>query len=73
MQECVLKHPQPEYIIVDGNTLIRKKRINSSGRVFTPEIDILTSIPNSSIVKGDAKFMSIAAASVLAKHIGMII
>jgi ribonuclease HII len=30
--------------------------------VFTPaEIDILTSIPNSSIVKGDAKFMSIAA------------
>jgi ribonuclease HII len=31
------------------------------------EIDILTSIPNSSIVKGDAKFMSIAAASVLAK------
>jgi ribonuclease HII len=49
---------------------IRKKGINSSGRVFTPEIDILNSIPNSSIVKGDAKFMSIAAASVLAKHIG---
>ena len=71
MQECVLKlTPQPEYIIVDGNSpFIRKKGIkNSSGRVFTPaEIDILNSIPNSSIVKGDAKFMSIAAASVLAK------
>jgi ribonuclease HII len=67
MQECVLKlHPQPEYIIVDGNSpFIRKKGIkNSSGRVLTAEIDILNSIPNSSIVK--EKFMSIAA-SVLAK------
>ncbi|SDZ98643.1 RNase HII [Flavobacterium gillisiae] len=71
MQECVLKlNPQPEYIIVDGNSpFIRKKGIkNSSGKIFTPaEIEILTSIPSSSIVKGDAKFMSIAAASVLAK------
>jgi ribonuclease HII len=71
MQECVLKlKPQPEYIIVDGNSpFIRKKGIkNSSGKIFTPaEIDILSSIPNSSIIKGDAKFMSIAAASVLAK------
>jgi ribonuclease HII len=71
MQECILKlNPQPEYIIVDGNSpFIRKKGIkNSSGRIFTPaEIEILTSIPSSSIVKGDAKFMSIAAASVLAK------
>ncbi|CAM2785473.1 ribonuclease HII [Flavobacterium frigoris] len=71
MQECVLKlNPQPEYIIVDGNSpFIRKKGIkNSSGKIFTPaELTILTSIPSSSIVKGDAKFMSIAAASVLAK------
>jgi ribonuclease HII len=71
MQECVLKlNPQPEYIIVDGNSpFIRKKGIkNSSGKIFTPaEIEILTAIPSSSIVKGDAKFMSIAAASVLAK------
>ncbi|PKH66209.1 ribonuclease HII [Flavobacterium sp. ALD4] len=71
MQECVLKlNPQPEYIIVDGNSpFIRKKGIkNSSGKIFTPaEIDILSSIPNTSIIKGDAKFMSIAAASVLAK------
>ncbi|MEZ7499185.1 ribonuclease HII [Flavobacterium sp. Arc3] len=71
MQECVLKlNPQPQYIIVDGNSpFIRKKGIkNSSGKIFTPvELTILTSIPSSSIVKGDAKFMSIAAASVLAK------
>jgi ribonuclease HII len=31
------------------------------------EIEILNSIPNASIIKGDSKFMSIAAASVLAK------
>ena len=71
MQECILKlKPLPEYIIVDGNTpFIRKKGIlNSSGKIFTDaEIEILTTIPSSSIVKGDSKFMSIAAASVLAK------
>ncbi|MBP2284324.1 ribonuclease HII [Flavobacterium sp. CG_23.5] len=71
MQECVLKlNPQPEYIIVDGNSpFIRKKGIkNSSGKIFTDaEIEILTSIPSCSIVKGDSKYMSIAAASVLAK------
>lgn len=71
MQECVLKLDQlPEFIIIDGNTpFIRQKGIkNESGKIFTSdEIKILTSIPNASIVKGDSKFMSIAAASVLAK------
>ena len=71
MQECVLKlNPLPEYIIVDGNSpFIRKKGIlNYSGKIFTEaEIEILTSIPSTSIVKGDSKFMSIAAASILAK------
>ncbi|MFV8344931.1 ribonuclease HII [Flavobacterium sp. ZB4P13] len=71
MQECVLKlDPQPECIIVDGNTpFIRKKGIkNNSGKIFTAaEIEILTSIPSTSIIKGDSKYMSIAAASVLAK------
>lgn len=71
MQECILKlKPLPEYIIVDGNTpFIRKKGIlNSSGKIFTDaEIEILTTIPSSSIIKGDSKFISIAAASVLAK------
>ena len=71
MQECVLKlNPQPEYIIIDGNSpFIRKKGImNCSGKIFnTTELEILKKIPSSSIIKGDAKFMSIAAASVLAK------
>jgi ribonuclease HII len=43
-------HPQPEYIIVDGNR-------------FKP----FKKIPYETIVKGDAKYLSIAAASVLAK------
>jgi ribonuclease HII len=38
------------------------------GKQFsTAEIELLKSIPNQSIIKGDAKFLSIAAASVLAK------
>lgn len=71
MQECILKlKPQPEYIIVDGNApFIHKNGItNKAGKIYTAtEIEILNSIPSTSIVKGDAKFMSIAAASVLAK------
>ncbi len=71
MQESILKlNPQPEYIIVDGNApLIHKNGIkNNCGKIFTKEeIEILNSIPNKSIVKGDSKFMSIAAASILAK------
>ena len=71
MQECVLKlKPKPEYIIIDGNAaFIPKNGIkNKGGRIFTDiEIDILNSIPNTSIVKGDSKFISIAAASILAK------
>lgn len=52
MQECIKKlHPQPQFIIVDGNR-------------FKPVLNI----PFQTIVKGDAKFMSIAAASVLAKN-----
>ena len=71
MQECVLKlNPRPVSIIVDGNSaFIAKGGIkNRGGRIFTTaEIEILNSIPNASIIKGDSKFMSIAAASVLAK------
>lgn len=43
-------HPQPEFIIVDGNR-------------FKPFKDI----PFETIIKGDSKYLSIAAASVLAK------
>lgn len=71
MQECITKlNPLPKYIIVDGNSpLIPKGGIkNKGGKIFTDsEIDLLLSIPNSSIIKGDSKYMSIAAASVLAK------
>jgi len=71
MQESILKlNPQPEYIIVDGNSPLTPKGgiKNRGGRIFTDlEIELLNSIPNTSIVKGDSKFMSIAAASVLAK------
>ncbi|MEZ4786953.1 MAG: ribonuclease HII [Flavobacterium haoranii] len=71
MQECILKLSQkPEHIIVDGNRgIFRKLGIqNTVGKIFTPEeIEYLKDIPNQSIIKGDAKFLSIAAASVLAK------
>lgn len=71
MQECVLKlNTVPEFIIVDGNRLLNAKLGLKStfGKQFSKkEIELLKSIPNQSIVKGDAKFMSIAAASVLAK------
>lgn len=71
MQECILKLNQiPEFIIVDGNRSLNAKLglKNSFGKQFSPnEIELLKSIPNQSIIKGDAKFLSIAAASVLAK------
>lgn len=71
MQECVLKlHIIPEYIIIDGNRMLNSKLglKSTSGRVLSQnEVDLLKSIPNQCIVKGDAKYLSIAAASVLAK------
>jgi ribonuclease HII len=71
MQECILKlNPTPEFIIVDGNRLLNAKLglKNPFGKQFSKtEIQLLKTIPNVSIIKGDSKFMSIAAASVLAK------
>lgn len=71
MQECVLKlNPSPEFIVVDGNrALLAKLGLkNTTGKQFTKaEIEVLKSIPNQSIIKGDSKYLSIAAASVLAK------
>ena len=71
MQECVLKlNPTPEYIIVDGNRPLNGKlgMKQKIGKIFTiEEIELLKSIPNTSIIKGDSKYLSIAAASVLAK------
>jgi ribonuclease HII len=71
MQEGILKlNPKPIHIIVDGNRPLLSKNSfkKCSGKIFTDkEMQILHSIPSSSIVKGDSKYMSIAAASVLAK------
>ena len=71
MQECVLKLNQiPEFIIVDGNRLLNAKLglKNTFGKQFSKaEIKLLKSIPNQSIIQGDSKYMSIAAASILAK------
>ena len=71
MQESILKLSiKPDFVIVDGNRpIFSKLGIKTSyGYNFSKnEIEHLKSIPNQSIVKGDSKFMSIAAASVLAK------
>ena len=71
MQECILKlNPTPEFIIVDGNRPLNGKlgMKQKTGKIFTTEeIELLISIPNTSIIKGDSKYLSIAAASVLAK------
>lgn len=71
MQESILKlNPKPEFIIVDGNRPIFAKLglKNTFGKIFTnEEIKFLRNIPNKSIVKGDSKFLNIAAASILAK------
>ena len=71
MQECILKlETKPEFIIVDGNRALNAKLglKNKVGKQFSAEeITVLQSIPNQSIVKGDSKYLSIAAASILAK------
>lgn len=71
MQESILKLSLiPQHIIVDGNRPLISKgsQKNKFGKIFTDaEIEFLNSIPSTSIIKGDSKFMSIAAASVLAK------
>ena len=71
MQECILKMSVvPNYIIVDGNRSLNAKLglKSSHGKKFTTkEIELLKSIPNTSIIKGDSKYLSIAAASILAK------
>jgi ribonuclease HII len=71
MQESILKlNKIPEFIIVDGNRALNAKLglKTTFGKQFSKtEIELLKSIPNQSIIKGDSKYLSIAAASVLAK------
>jgi ribonuclease HII len=71
MQETILNlNKIPQHIIVDGNRPLISKgsHSNTIGKIFTTEeLDLIKSIPSTSIIKGDSKFLSIAAASVLAK------
>jgi ribonuclease HII len=71
MQESVLQlNPLPNYIIVDGNRPLNGKlgMKQKTGKIFSAdEIELLKAIPSTSIIKGDSKFLSIAAASILAK------
>ncbi|MBQ0907902.1 ribonuclease HII [Flavobacterium sp. F-328] len=71
MQECIIGLTvQPKSIIVDGNSpFIPKGGIKQRvGRLFTThEIETLNNIKNTSIIKGDSIYRSIAAASILAK------
>lgn len=59
---------RPEYIIVDGNRFKPyhdKTRRHTDKAVKTIEEPVI--IPHTTIVKGDGKYLSIAAASILAK------
>lgn len=71
MQECILQlNPQPEFVIIDGNRPLLTKLPfkNKTGKIFTKiEKDTLKVISSKSIIKGDANYLSIAAASILAK------
>jgi len=71
MQETILKlNKIPQHIIVDGNRPLISKgsHSNTIGKIFTTEeLELIKSIPSTSIIKGDSKYMSIAAASVVAK------
>jgi ribonuclease HII len=71
MQETILNlNKIPQHIIVDGNRPLISKgsHSNTIGKIFTTEeLDLIKSIPSTSIIKGDSKFLSIAAASVVAK------
>ena len=51
---------RPEAIIVDGNRFTPYRPLVDGVPAFTP-------VPHATIVKGDAKYLSIAAASILAK------
>jgi ribonuclease HII len=77
MQECIKKlKPRPKYIIVDGNSSINHIPlicpttgiITNTVKKFSEDGDnFFNKIPFSCIIKGDSKYMSIAAASILAK------
>ena len=57
---------RPEYIIVDGNRFNHDSRVQHTDKASSPTEES-TIIPHTTIVKGDGKYLSIAAASILAK------
>ncbi len=71
MQESIIKlNPTPIYIIVDGNSPLtyNEELKNSTLKRFSiNDNNTFNSIPFTCIVKGDSKYISIAAASILAK------
>lgn len=67
MQKAVLNlNSKPIYIIVDGNRFSEQSPYLSSKQI-NPKEGVFNSIPYTTIVKGDSKYLSIAAASILAK------
>ena len=68
MQESILKlKPTPLYIIEDGNSSIDENTHKTIKRFSQHAINTFNNIPFTCIIKGDAQYMSIAAASILAK------
>ena len=59
---------RPEYIIVDGNRFkpYHDSRVQHTDKASSPT-EVSTIITHTTIVKGDGKYLSIAAASILAK------
>ncbi len=67
MQNSILNLKiKPVYIIVDGNRFSEIKPIAFQKHI-NPKNGIFNGIPYQTIVKGDSKYLSIAAASILAK------
>lgn len=68
MQKAVMDLAvKPEYLLIDGNRFRSFSFIASISGQSVEKAAAFDSIPYSCIVKGDARFASIAAASVLAK------
>jgi len=67
----LLLDPQPEYLLIDGNRFryIRQMHLNklSNYEEDKKKFEDYPEIPGEAIVKGDGKYLSIAAASILAK------
>ena len=67
MQESILQlKVSPIYIIVDGNRFSELSPLLSAKQI-NPKEGLFQNIPYKTIVKGDALYLSIAAASILAK------